>query len=143
MVGLRFYFNDRHKREWMTDGTLDWLWPAVAKEGLPIAMMGGIFLPKFREIAERHPDLKMILDHCGLNRLGRDAEAFIHLDELVALAKLPNIAVKLSGAPSYSSQSYPWRNIHDAIKRQFDAFGPTRCFWGERPMKGLPKPGLL
>ena len=27
MVGLRFYFNERHKREWMTDGTLDWLWP--------------------------------------------------------------------------------------------------------------------
>ena len=38
-------------------------------------MMGGLYLPKFREIAERHPGLKMILDHCGLNRHGRDAEA--------------------------------------------------------------------
>ena len=25
MLGLRFYFNERHKREWMTDGSLDWL----------------------------------------------------------------------------------------------------------------------
>jgi predicted TIM-barrel fold metal-dependent hydrolase len=24
MLGLRFYFNERHKREWMTDGSLDW-----------------------------------------------------------------------------------------------------------------------
>ena len=30
MLGLRFYFNERHKREWMTDGSLDWLWPAAA-----------------------------------------------------------------------------------------------------------------
>lgn len=29
MLGLRFYFNGRHKREWMTDGTLDWLRPAA------------------------------------------------------------------------------------------------------------------
>jgi len=39
-------------------------------------------------IAERYPDLKLILDHCGLNRHGQDAEAFIHLDEMLALAKL-------------------------------------------------------
>ena len=67
-------------------------------------MMGGLFLQKFGEIAERHPRLKLIVDHCGLNRHGRDAEAFIHLDELVALAKLPNVAVKATGAPHYSTQ---------------------------------------
>ena len=31
MLGLRFYFNERHKREWMTDGSLDWLWPAAER----------------------------------------------------------------------------------------------------------------
>ena len=31
MVGLRFYFNERHEREWMTDGTLEWLWPAAER----------------------------------------------------------------------------------------------------------------
>ena len=93
-------------------------------------MMGGLFLKKFREIAERHPDLKLIVDHCGLNRHGQDAEAFIHLDELVALAKLPNVAVKATGAPHYSTEPYPFRNIHDGLHRIFDAFGPKRFFWG-------------
>jgi len=93
-------------------------------------MMGGLFLKKFREIAERHPRLKMILDHCGLNRHGRDREAFIHLDELVALAKLPNVAVKATGAPHYSTQAYPFGNIGDGLNRIFDAFGPNRFFWG-------------
>jgi predicted TIM-barrel fold metal-dependent hydrolase len=130
MKGLRWAFLAEEQQKWLYDGSVDWLWPAAEKEGLPLAMMGGLFLKKFREIAERHPDLKMIVDHCGLNRHGRDAEAFIHLDELVALAKLPNVAVKATGAPHYSTEPYPYRNIHDGLHRIFDAFGPKRFFWG-------------
>ena len=91
MMGLRWAFLSAEQQVWLYDGSLDWLWPAAEEEGLPIAMMGGLFLPKFREIAERHPNLKLILDHCGLNRHGQDAEAFIHLEELAALAKLPKV----------------------------------------------------
>ena len=130
MMGLRWPLLLEEHQKWLYDGSLDWLWPAAEQEGLPLAMMGGLFLPKFREIAERHPGLRMILDHCGLNRHGRDAEAFIHLDELVALARLPNVAVKATGAPHYSTAPYPFRNIHDGLHRIFDAFGPKRMFWG-------------
>jgi len=130
MMGLRWSFLLAEQQKWLDDGSLDWLWPAAEQERLPIAMMGGLFLAKFREIAERHPHLRMILDHCGLNRHGRDAEAFIHLDELVALAKLPNVAVKATGAPHYSTEAYPFRNIQDGLHRIFDAYGPKRFFWG-------------
>jgi predicted TIM-barrel fold metal-dependent hydrolase len=130
MMGLRWPLLSETHQKWLHDGALEWLWPAAAQEGLPIAMMGGLFLPKFRDIAERHPDLKMILDHCGLDRHGRDAQAFVHLDELVALARLPNVAVKATGAPHYSTQEYPFRNIQDGLHRIFDAFGPKRMFWG-------------
>jgi len=130
MMGLRWPLLLEAQQKWLCDGSLEWLWPAAEREGLPIAMMGGLFLPKFREIAERHPRLKMVLDHCGLNRRGQDAAAFIHLDELVALAKLPNVAVKATGAPHYSTQGYPYRNIQDGLHRIFDAFGPKRFFWG-------------
>jgi predicted TIM-barrel fold metal-dependent hydrolase len=130
MLGVRWAFIAEEQQKLLYDGSLDWLWPAVEEEGLPIAMLGGLFLKKFREIAERHPRMKMIIDHCGLNRHGRDAEAFIHLDELVALARLPNVAVKATGAPHYSTQAYPFRNIQDGLHRIFDAFGPKRFFWG-------------
>jgi hypothetical protein len=113
MMGLRWPLLSEPQQKWLSDGSLEWLWPAAEQEGLPIAMMGGLFLNKFRDIAERHPRLKMIVDHCGLNRHGRDAEAFVNLDELVALAKLPNVAVKATGAPHYSTEAYPYRNIQD------------------------------
>jgi predicted TIM-barrel fold metal-dependent hydrolase len=130
MMGLRWSFLLPGHQKRLYDGSLDGLWAALESEGLPIAMMGGLFLDKFGEIARRHPDLKMMLDHCGLNRHGRDAEAFIHLDQLVALAKLPNVAVKATGAPHYSTEAYPFRNIRDGLHRIYDAFGPKRFFWG-------------
>jgi predicted TIM-barrel fold metal-dependent hydrolase len=130
MMGLRWPFIAEAQQKWLYDGSLEWLWPAAETERLPIAMMGGLYLKKFREIAERHPRLKMIVDHCGLNRTGQDAEAFIHLDELLAMAKLPNVAIKATGAPHYSTQAYPFSNIQDGLHRIFDAYGPKRFFWG-------------
>lgn len=38
--------------------------------------------------------------------------------------------MKATGTPSYSSEPYPHRNIHDHLRRIFDAFGPHRMFWG-------------
>lgn len=32
--------------------------------------------------------------------------------------------------PSFSAQEYPFRDVHDAIHRLVDAFGPRRTFWG-------------
>src|SRR3989475_6854315 len=38
--------------------------------------------------------------------------------------------MKATGAPSYSDQPYPFRDIHDNLRRLYDAFGPARWFWG-------------
>ena len=130
MLGLRWALLHPEEQVWLRDGTLDWRWPAAEREGVPVSCMGGLFLREFRQIAEAHPNLKMILDHCGLVRTGQDDAAFARLDELVALAKLPNVAVKATGAPHYSTQAYPYKNIHDGLQRIFDAFGPKRFFWG-------------
>ena len=66
----------------------------------------------------------------GLVRRTKDSAAFATLPDLVALAKLPNVAIKATGAPGYSSAAYPFRNIHDGLHRIFDAYGPHRFFWG-------------
>src|SRR5205823_741481 len=55
---------------------------------------------------------------------------FFPIDNLIALAKHPNVAVKATGAPGYSSEPYPFRPIQPFVRRIFDAFGPDRFFWG-------------
>jgi predicted TIM-barrel fold metal-dependent hydrolase len=46
------------------------------------------------------------------------------------MAKRPNVAVKASALPSYSSEPYPYRGLHAHIRRVYDAFGPQQMFWG-------------
>ena len=130
MLGLRYELVRPEQRSWHEDGTMDWLWPAAERAGLPVAAMAWRFLPAFKRIAERHPDLRLVIDHFGLIRPEQNAAAFGNLAELLALAKLPNIAIKATGAPGYSTDIYPFRNIHDGLQRIFDAFGPDRFFWG-------------
>lgn len=130
MLGLRFTFLLPHQQSWPTDGSIDWVWPVAEQEGLPVGLACANFLPVVGQIAERHPGLKLIVDHMGRGTGMTDAAAFATLPELLALARYPNVAVKASGAPSYSSQPYPYANIHDYLHRIYDAFGPERTFWG-------------
>jgi predicted TIM-barrel fold metal-dependent hydrolase len=130
MLGLRFALLQPHQRTWPTDGTMDWLWPAAERAGLPIALLAATYLPTVGKIAERHPRLRLIVDHLGRPSGTKDEAAWANLPEMLALAKHPNVAIKATGAPSYSSAPYPYRNIHDHLRRIHDAFGPERMFWG-------------
>jgi predicted TIM-barrel fold metal-dependent hydrolase len=130
MLGMRLYFNKPHNRTWPTDGTLDWLWPAAEKAGLPVALLAGDWLPVVGEIAARHPGLKLIVDHMGALRGAKGDAAFPKMHELTALARHPNIAVKLTGGPFYADDAYPFPSLHRHYRAMYDAFGPHRLFWG-------------
>ncbi len=130
MLGLRFALLQPHQRAWWIDGTMDWLWPAAEQAQIPIALLAAEFLPVVAKVAEAHPDLKLAVDHLGRAGRVQDAPAFANLDELLALAKYPNVSVKATGAPSYSSEPYPYRNIQPYLRQMYDAFGPHRMFWG-------------
>lgn len=130
MLGFRFTFPQPEQQKWLTDGTLDWLWPAAERAGLPIALAAAAFLPVVGTIAERHPDLRLLIDHLGMPVFTQDDAAFANIADLLALARHPNVAVKLSAAPGFSSAPYPYANIHQHLRRIYDAFGPERLFWG-------------
>lgn len=133
MLGLRFLFLRDPMRSWLADGTLDWLWTAAEEAGVPIAMLATDSLPDIGRIAERHPGLRLTIDHLGGrggNTTLKDAAAMEHMPELLKLSRQPNIAVKATGAPGYSSGPYPFASMHPYLRQVYDAFGPERMFWG-------------
>lgn len=130
MLGLRFAFLKPGEENWLVDGTADWLWPAAERAGLPVGLLVPRRCKVVGEIAARHPGLRLLVDHMARPRGTMDAESWSDLADLLALAKYPNVAIKATGAPSYSSEAYPYRNIHGHLKQIFDAFGPRRMFWG-------------
>jgi predicted TIM-barrel fold metal-dependent hydrolase len=109
----------------------DWLWSAAERANVPLMISQSPELfSDVRNIAEKHPELKLAIDHFAVVRHKKDDAAFANVPSLVALAKWPNISVKVSALPCYSSEDYPYRGIHKYIRQVFDAFGPERMFWG-------------
>ena len=133
MLGLRYTFLREPARTWLHEGALDWLWSAAEHADVPIAMLATDSFREIGAIAERHPGLRLTIDHLGGrggNTTLKDAAAMTHLPGLLALAKHPNVAVKATGAPGYSSEAYPFPAMHTYLRQIHDAFGPQRMFWG-------------
>ena len=84
--------------------------------------------------------LQLIADHMGVGgetlKQGRLADA---IGQTASLAKYPNVSVKLSAAPNYSAEPYPFRDFTPYIKKLFEAFGPKRCYWGTDMTNGYDK----
>ncbi|MBT6273768.1 MAG: amidohydrolase family protein [Chromatiales bacterium] len=133
MLGLRYTFTDESARRRLHDGELDWVWRAAENAGVPIAALATDSIEHFGQIAERHPGLRITIDHLG-GRGGtttlKDAASMTHMPRLLALARYPNVAVKATGAPGYSSEAYPFPAMHTYLRQIYDAFGPERMFWG-------------
>jgi predicted TIM-barrel fold metal-dependent hydrolase len=118
----------------------DWIFPAAEKAGIPIMFFAPDNLAKFAPIAERHPGLPLIIDHMGLTaEIGKEGRIGPAIEEAVKLAKYANVSIKLSAAPTYSQEAYPFRDVTEHLKRAFDAFGPRRCYWGTDLTNSLAK----
>src|SRR4029453_15371496 len=62
-------------------------------------------------IAERHPGLRLVIDHMGLRSGTKGEQAFAGLAEVCGLARYENVAVKASALPCYSIEAYPFRDV--------------------------------
>ena len=137
MLGVRLTFLGA-TAGWFKDGTADWFWPAAEKTGLPVMFLAPGESAAFAAVAEKHPQLQLIVDHMGFTRdtvkEGKLQEA---VDGTASLAKYPNVSVKLSAAPNWSTEGYPFRDYLPHIKKLFDAYGPQRSYWGTDMTNGF------
>jgi predicted TIM-barrel fold metal-dependent hydrolase len=129
LLGLRLVFLNERTR-YLTDGTAEWIWQGCERDGVPVMIYAPGFMPAIGDVAQRHPRLRIIVDHFGVNCALQGEAAFAPLPEALALARHPNVAVKASGAPGYATDPYPFRSIDAYIRKVYDAFGPSRLFWG-------------
>jgi predicted TIM-barrel fold metal-dependent hydrolase len=57
-------------------------------------------------------------------------EPFANLEQVLELAKLDNVAIKISGAGTLSHKPFPYEDIWEPLQRIFSAYGLERCLWG-------------
>lgn len=129
MLGLRLTLRTEREKRLLHDPDMDWIWATAAQSGVVLFVYPNGQLEALERVLMRHPTLKLVIDHLGLRR-GKDDEATVDIALLERMAARSNLAVKASCVPFYSSEPYPYRNMHDAVKRIVNAYGPQRVFWG-------------
>ncbi|MFN0090317.1 MAG: amidohydrolase family protein [Acidimicrobiales bacterium] len=106
---------------------------AAAAHRLPVCLMAWGRLDVAGELARRHPDAQLVIDHLGLPQPFEPPpppEPFAALADVLALAQHPNVAIKVSGACTLSHQPFPFADLRAPLERIFEAFGFERCLWG-------------
>jgi len=106
---------------------------AAVRHDFPVNLSCSGNLDGVAPLIDRNPDTRFIIDHMGLvqpRTPPAPPEPWADLPKLLALAKRPNVVVKVSGACTLAREPFPYPDIWDPLARIFDAWGFDRCLWG-------------
>jgi len=113
--------------DWIRGPLMSPLWKRCRELKVPMTILTDIGrMPDIARLAEKFPDLTVVIDHMADCPSNRPAE----LKKLEALARYPRVFVKVSHTWSVSKQAYPYADAQELVKRLYDAFGPRRLMWG-------------
>jgi predicted TIM-barrel fold metal-dependent hydrolase len=102
-------------------------WRKAHELGLAIQMhFIPYYAPQIQALAEQFRQMPVILDH--LARAGQGSAA--EYDQVLKLARLPQVYMKYSGVNYSSKAGYPFRDAQPLVRRTFDSFGADRMIWG-------------
>jgi predicted TIM-barrel fold metal-dependent hydrolase len=130
MLGVRMSFHVKPFVDWLEDGSLEWFWAACERLEIPVMALVPGMVHKIRPVAERHSGLNILIPHMACSLDVRGADAFTRLSDLLDLASFPRIFIMASSVPCFSNERYPFRDLHQFIRRIYDVYGPERMLWG-------------
>lgn len=127
-AGLRVVgYNQENRRNLLHEPFLT----AVERQDITLCAYCSGYLPDVALMAERHPELQIVVDHLGLRPTVEPGESpFKDLPDLLALARYPNVAVKLTATPILSEQGPPFADLWPHLRQVIEKFGPERSMWG-------------
>lgn len=130
MCGVRLSLEGPPAPQLLEEGVLDWVWPEAERLGVAVYFLRPGRPQDIAAVAERHPELRIACNHLALGGGGRSPEALAaHVNLLTVLVPHQHVAITLSSLWGSSNEGYPYRDIHDSIRRIYDLFGAARLAW--------------
>ena len=86
-------------------------------------------LPVATRLAQKAPQVQFILDHCGAEAM-RPGGLNAWRRDLLEIARLPNVAVKISGIAAYVGPDWTTDDLRPFVEHTIAAFGWDRLVWG-------------
>ena len=130
LVGLRPMLHDIADDDWVLDRRLGPAFRALAGFGLVFdALVEPRHLPRIIVLAERHPDLTIVVDHAAKPDLVTGTFDPWRAD-MAALAERANMLVKLSGLATEARPGWTASDLAPVVDHLLARFGPQRILWG-------------
>ncbi len=127
--GLRLFPAAEREPQWLDDPRTFPLWERAAVLDIPICVCLRFHqLPRLLTAIQRHPQVRVALDHLGAPRLD-DGPPYDAAAPLFELVRLPNVYLKFSSVNLYAAargRSTP----KDFFRRLLEVFGSHRIMWG-------------
>ncbi|MGU7774272.1 amidohydrolase family protein [Burkholderia sp. MR1-5-21] len=125
--GVRLSPSATSQGDWIDGPLMLPLWSRCEQLKVPMTLLTpATRLQQIAALIERHPDLTVVIDHMADAPLDEPHQ----IRSLLAMARYPNVYVKISHLWSLSKQPYPYADSFVLLKQVYDAFGPTRLMWG-------------
>jgi predicted TIM-barrel fold metal-dependent hydrolase len=116
------------------EGKFDRYWEYAAKYELPLFFSTHGWSHVMEPVAQKYPNLTMIIDHLGVSQSPVSPpreDKWDRLPGVLGLAKYPNVHVKFSGVPLMSeSGKFPYEDTWPFLHKIIEAFTPDRLLWG-------------
>jgi L-fuconolactonase len=131
LVGVRHQVHDEPDPGWLLRGRVLAGLAAVADAGLVYDLLvRERELPAARGVAQRLPELTLVVDHLAKPRI-REQAMDPWAGELAALARHPNVACKVSGLVTEAAwDAWTPGQLVPYVRHAVDVFGPGRLLFG-------------
>ncbi|GGA03670.1 amidohydrolase family protein [Dyella caseinilytica] len=128
--GLRPMVQDVADPAWLSQPSLDRAFDCIEGRGLSFdALTSTPQFPALFQRLQRHPHLKVVLDHAGKPAIGA-ADTALWSDWIDKLSQHPQLHCKLSGLLTLLGKAAGEQLIEPYVAHLFARFGAERLMWG-------------
>ena len=138
-AGVRLTFYGDALKHLERPELLEPFWKAAENLKIRVAIFAPDALWKIVDIIERHPKLKLVIDHLGLGVYPGCEDPFANFKAIFKFKPFPQVLVKISGAVEVSRDAHPFRDAQEIVAEAKHAFGCSRLMWGSNYPVSLSK----
>lgn len=130
LKGLRPMLHDIADPDWILQSAVQSALEAMVPLGLVFdALVKPVHLPRLLRLAQRHPLLRIVVDHGAKPDIGH-AQWQPWAEQMALLAQQPNVHCKLSGLLTEAGAAPAPDAATRYIAHLLSSFGPERVLWG-------------
>jgi L-fuconolactonase len=128
--GVRPMIQDLPDPDWMLRPEIDWAYRALAAHGLAFdALLHPRHLGRLLRLVERHPDLRIVIDHGAKPRI-RERQLDEWARDIERVARNSAVCCKLSGLVTEAAPNWREADLAPYVEHLLASFGPERLIFG-------------